>query len=252
MDGEGHPEGDEDVGDVEAGVEVGADGGGEGEGGVEAGAVGVRGRARWRRRGGGRGRRRRGGGRGQRGRGEAGGPVVDAEEAHGAGGHPVHEGRLVEEADAVDVGGDEVVALEHLAGDLDVDGVDVVEQAGGEEAAELEDEPGEDDEGDGAGVPAARGGRAEARVVGWLGSRGSGWLGLAWGDGVAGVLRSDRQAGDSSRESSGRSVMRALPEVSSRRIWRGRGGGRRRRAVRAGRRGACAGRCPSGRAGRRG
>ena len=39
MDGEGHPEGDEDVGDVEAGVDVGADAGGEGEGGVEAGAV---------------------------------------------------------------------------------------------------------------------------------------------------------------------------------------------------------------------
>jgi hypothetical protein len=36
VDGEGHPEGDEDVGDVEAGVEVGADAGGQGEGGVEA------------------------------------------------------------------------------------------------------------------------------------------------------------------------------------------------------------------------
>ena len=40
VDGEGHPEGDEDVWDVEAGVEVGADAGGHGEGGVEAGAVG--------------------------------------------------------------------------------------------------------------------------------------------------------------------------------------------------------------------
>jgi hypothetical protein len=29
--------------------------------------------------------------------------------------------------------------LHHLAGDLDVDGVDVVEQAGGEEAADLKD-----------------------------------------------------------------------------------------------------------------
>jgi hypothetical protein len=29
--------------------------------------------------------------------------------------------------------------MEHLAGDLDVDGVDVVEEAGGEEAADLED-----------------------------------------------------------------------------------------------------------------
>ena len=74
---------------------------------------------------------------------------MDAEEAHGAGGHPVHEGGLVEEADAVDGGGDEVVALEHLAGDLDVDGVDVVEQAGGEEAADLEDGPEGDDDGEG-------------------------------------------------------------------------------------------------------
>ena len=43
VDGERHPESDEDVGDVEAGVEVGADAGGEGESGVEAGAVGVSG-----------------------------------------------------------------------------------------------------------------------------------------------------------------------------------------------------------------
>ena len=41
MDGEGHPEGEEDVGDVEAGEEVGADAGGDGESGVEAAAVGV-------------------------------------------------------------------------------------------------------------------------------------------------------------------------------------------------------------------
>ena len=33
VDGEGHPEGDEDVGDVEAGVEVGPNAGSEGEGG---------------------------------------------------------------------------------------------------------------------------------------------------------------------------------------------------------------------------
>jgi hypothetical protein len=44
--------------------------------------------------------------------------------------------------------------MEHLAGDLDVDGVDVVEQAGGEEAADLKDEPGEDEDDDGAWGPA--------------------------------------------------------------------------------------------------
>jgi hypothetical protein len=47
------------------------------------------------------------------------------------------------------------VALHHLASDLDVDGVDVVEEAGSEEAADLEDEPGEDEDGDEAGTPAA-------------------------------------------------------------------------------------------------
>jgi hypothetical protein len=50
--------------------------------------------------------------------------------------------------------------MEHLAGDLDVDGVDVVEETGGEEAADLEDEPGEDEDDEGAWVPetAGRGG----------------------------------------------------------------------------------------------
>ncbi|MEO6805369.1 MAG: hypothetical protein ABI286_09630 [Edaphobacter sp.] len=43
--------------------------------------------------------------------------------------------------------------MEHLAGDLDVDGVHVVEEAGGEEAADLEDEPGEDEDGERAWAP---------------------------------------------------------------------------------------------------
>jgi hypothetical protein len=50
------------------------------------------------------------------------------------------------------------VALKHLARDLDVDGVDVVEEAGAEEAADLEDEPGEDEDGDGVWAPLAWGG----------------------------------------------------------------------------------------------
>ncbi len=155
MDGERHPEGEQDVGDVEARVEVGADAGGHGEGGVEASAVGVAGGRDVREEAD--AKRVDGEQQGEDGEGEreAGGPVVDAEEMHGAGRHPVHEGRLVEEADAVDVGRDEVVAVEHLAGDLDVDGVDVVEQAGGEEAADLEDEPREHEDGDGAEAPAA-------------------------------------------------------------------------------------------------
>ncbi|MGH9596928.1 MAG: hypothetical protein ACRD3K_09040 [Edaphobacter sp.] len=43
--------------------------------------------------------------------------------------------------------------MEHLAGDLDVYGVDVVEEAGSEEAADLEDEPGEDEDDERAWAP---------------------------------------------------------------------------------------------------
>ena len=118
--------------------------------------------------------------------GDACGPVVRAEEAHGAGGEPIHERRLVEETEAVDGGGDEVVALEHLAGDLDVNGVDVVQQAGGEEATKLQHGPRENDEGEGANAPA----------VGRIGSREGHGRGL--------------------------SVSRSLPEVSARTMAWGR------------------------------
>ena len=86
------------------------------------------------------------------GQGDSAGPVVLSEQAHRGGGHPVHQGGLVEEADAVDGGGDVVVTVEHLACDLQVDGVDVVQEAGREEASDLEDEPEEDDGGDRSGA----------------------------------------------------------------------------------------------------
>ena len=156
MNGEGHPEADENVRDEEAGVEEGADAGGKCEGGVERAAVGMDG-------GGDSGEEAEAEGvdgeqkgEGEEGEGKACGPVVRSEEAHGAGGKPVQQGGLVEEADAIDVRGDVVVAEEHGAGDLDVDGVDVVEQAGGEETADMQDEPSEYDHGDGAGIPADR------------------------------------------------------------------------------------------------
>ena len=169
VDGEGHPEADDDVWDEEAGVEEGADAGGEGEGGVEGSAVGVS--------GGGDGSEEaeaKGVGGEQKGEGEegerkAGGPVGWAEEVHGAGGEPVHERGLVEEADAIDHRGDVVVAEEHGTGDLDVDGVNVVEQAGSEEAADVQDEPCEGDDADRARVPA--GGRSERlrrQAGGWI------------------------------------------------------------------------------------
>jgi hypothetical protein len=47
------------------------------------------------------------------------------------------------------------MALDHLAGDLDVDGVDVVQEPWSEEATNLEDEPREEDDEEGAGTPAA-------------------------------------------------------------------------------------------------
>ena len=43
------------------------------------------------------------------------------------------------------------------AGDFDVDGVDIVEEAGREDAAEVQDEPGEGDEGERGPSPWARG-----------------------------------------------------------------------------------------------
>jgi hypothetical protein len=49
------------------------------------------------------------------------------------------------------------VAEEHLAGDLDVDGIDVVEQSRSEEAADLKDKPGEEEDCEGERAPAAGG-----------------------------------------------------------------------------------------------
>ena len=164
VDAERHPEADEDVGNIEAGVKVGADGSREDERGVEAGTVGDIEAA-------GQGVRAEQESEDGQGEGEAGRVVVLAEETHGAGGKPVHEGGLVEEADAVDVRGDVVVAVEHLACDFEVDGVYVIEEAGGEDAAQLEDEPGEEDEGD---RPWSGGGGLEAGVVHLISDRGGG------------------------------------------------------------------------------
>ena len=74
---------------------------------------------------------------------------------HRAGGQPIKKGWFVEEADAVDVGSYVVVALHHLVCDFDVDRVDIVEQAWSEEAADLQNEPGEDEDDEGALAPAA-------------------------------------------------------------------------------------------------
>ena len=73
---------------------------------------------------------------------------MDAEEFEAGGDAPVEERGLFEVADAVGVESDPVVAEEHLAGDLGVDGVGVVEQWRGDEGeAGVEEEPeGDEDE----------------------------------------------------------------------------------------------------------
>jgi hypothetical protein len=73
---------------------------------------------------------------------------VDAEEFEAGGYGPVEERGFFEVADAVGVEGDPVVAEEHLAGDLGVDGVGVVEEGRSDEGeAGVEEEPeGDEDE----------------------------------------------------------------------------------------------------------
>ena len=72
---------------------------------------------------------------------------MDAEELEAGGHGPVEERGLFEVADAVGVEGDPVVAEEHLAGDLGVDGVGVVEEGRSEEGeAGVEEEPESDED----------------------------------------------------------------------------------------------------------
>ena len=151
VEGEGDPEADGGVGDGDAGEDEDAEGGEGDERGVEAGAGGVKGAA-------GEGLEGQGEEEDGEGKGEAGGWGGDAEDAHARGHGPVEEGGFLEVADAVGVEGDPVVAEEHLAADLGVDRVGVVEQGrGGEGEGRVEEEPeGEGDEavagGAGAGV----------------------------------------------------------------------------------------------------
>lgn len=148
MNPKGHPERKEDVGNKEARVEIRSDTGGQRKGGVEASAIGRIGRRDGPEEADAQsvdGEEKRQYAECER---KAGSPVVGAEDVHGGGCHPVHQGRFVEEAHAVDVRGDVIVAHEHLSRDLGVDGVDVVEQAWGKEASNLKNEPGDEDDRD--------------------------------------------------------------------------------------------------------
>ena len=131
VEGGGEEEADEDVGDVDAGEDEDAEGGEGDEAGVEAGTRGRKGAT-------GEGLEEEGEGEDGEGEGDAagGGGLVDvecAEEAHGGGHGPVVEGCFFEVADAVGVEGDPVVAEEHLASDLRVDRIGVVEEGRGDE-----------------------------------------------------------------------------------------------------------------------
>jgi hypothetical protein len=126
VEGEGEPEADDGVGDEDAGEDEDAEAGEEEESSVEAGACGVEGAA----------------GEGfddecqcEDGEceGEACGGGADTEEFEVGGHGPVEEWGFFEVADTVGVESDPVVAKEHLAGDLGVDGVGVVEEWRGDE-----------------------------------------------------------------------------------------------------------------------
>jgi hypothetical protein len=142
VEGEGEPEADHCIWDGDAGEDEDAEAGEEDEAGVEAGS--------------GAGFRSLKATEGAAGEGfddecqrencecewETGGGGADAEEFEAGGHAPVEERGLFEVADTVGVEGDPVVAEEHLAGDLGVDGVGVVEQWWGDEGeACVEEEP---------------------------------------------------------------------------------------------------------------
>ena len=59
---------------------------------------------------------------------DAGGPVMDAEDLERHGHHPVFEWRFFEVGDAVQPGGHPVARLQHVAGDLALDGIHVVHE----------------------------------------------------------------------------------------------------------------------------
>jgi hypothetical protein len=141
VEGEGEPEADHGVGDEDAGEDEDAEAGEEEEAGVETGSDACEGAA-------GEGFEDEGEGQDGEGEGQARGRSVDAEKFEAGGDAPVEEGGLLEVANAVGVKGDPVVAEEHLAGDLGVDGVGVVEEGRREEGeAGVEEEPeGDEDE----------------------------------------------------------------------------------------------------------
>ena len=134
-EGEGEPEADQDVRDVDAGEDEDAEAGENDKASVEAGPGGGEGVA-------GEGFEQQGEREDCEGERDARGCGGGAKELHAGGHRPVVERGFFEVADAVGVERDVVVAEEHLAGDFGVDGVGVVQQGRGEEGeGGVEDEP---------------------------------------------------------------------------------------------------------------
>jgi len=154
VEGEGEPKADDDVGDEDAGEDEDAEAGEEEEAGVEACSDACECLAR-------EGFEDEGEGEDGEGERQACGGGVDAEEFEAGGDGPVEERGLFEVADAVGVEGDPVVTEEHLAGDLGVDGVGVVEERRGEEReGGIEEEPeGDKDEAVSSRIAMRLGGR---------------------------------------------------------------------------------------------
>jgi hypothetical protein len=151
VEGQGEPEADHRVGDGDAGEDEDGEAGEKNESGVEAGP------------GAGEGPTSEGFGDEREGEDcegewEAGGGGADAEEFEAGRHGPVEERGLFEVADAVGVEGYPVVAKKHLAGDLGVDGVGVVEERRGDESeASVEEEP-ESEEDEAVGLDCGLGG----------------------------------------------------------------------------------------------
>ena len=139
-DGEGETEADHRVGDGDAGEDEDSEARERDEGGVESGAGACEGAA---------GEGLAGEREGEDGEGErdARGRGSYSEDLHAGGHRPVEERGFLEVADSVGVERRPVVAQEHLAGDLGVDGVGVVEQWWREQGeAGVEEEPEQDEE----------------------------------------------------------------------------------------------------------
>ena len=151
MQAEGQPEGDKDIGDQDAGVDIGAKGESEGERGVESGvrvevmaSDGVRCEQQ---------------SETPSARGRRAAQSVTPKKFVAGGHAPVEQRRFFEIAQTVDVKSGPVVAEHHLAGGFGVDGIGIVEQGRGVEAGEIKGEPEKHDESDAKGV---------ARRTGWL------------------------------------------------------------------------------------